>query len=95
MPAQVKCPICLGSGKIHPPSLRKRKLDGEARVVRPPSRKKIRVEQNTIMAKILRREGYSYQAIADFLGYKSKRSVQLCLERIAKIQETKNDKYNK
>ena len=76
----VKCPICRGSGEIHPPSLRKRKLEGKA-TIKPPSSKRLRVEQNTIMAKILHREGYSYQAIADFLGYASKRSVQLCLER--------------
>lgn len=33
------------------------------------------------MAKVLREHGYSIRQIADFLGYKSPRSVCLALER--------------
>jgi hypothetical protein len=36
---------------------------------------------NTIMAKLLRDVGYSYRDIRNFLGYKSPRSVALCLKR--------------
>lgn len=75
-----QCPICKGTGEIEFPLSRKR-IPVKPAITKEPSRSRVRVEQNTIMAKLLRKEGYSFQEIADFLGYRSKRSVQLCLER--------------
>lgn len=74
----IQCPFCKGVGKIKSPSSRQKKMIGKPK---SPSKSRIRVEQNTIMAKLLRKEGYTFQEIAGFLGYASKRSVQLCLAR--------------
>ena len=46
-----------------------------------PRSKTRRVVTKTIMARLLREAGYSLREIGAFLGYKSPRSVQLCLER--------------
>jgi len=73
-----QCPFCKGTGKIKPPSSRQKKMLGTPKL---PSKSRIRLEQKTIMAKLLRKEGYTFQEIAGFLGYASKRSVQLCLAR--------------
>ena len=60
----MKCPVCKGSGQLSEP----RKVGRD--------RKKERRD----MAKVLRAKGYSIRQIADFLGYKSPRSVVLAIE---------------
>lgn len=81
-PTQRKCPICNGSGKIPVPLYQRRYENLVSKNAKAKGRPKNRKShQNAIMAKLLRKEGYSYAEIARFLGYKSKRSVQLCLQR--------------
>lgn len=76
----IKCPVCKGDGEIDLSSLRKRMgIKGAVKV--ETSKKQQRVQMNTIMAKLLRQEGYSFREIAKFLGYASPRSVQMCLKR--------------
>lgn len=60
------CPICKGTGQLEPPG----------------KQNKGAVINNTVMAKLLRKEGYSLRQIAKFLGYNSPQSVVLCLARI-------------
>lgn len=55
-----KCPICKGSGELEKPYGQTRDL----------------VEVKKKMAKVLRKNGYSYRQIQRFLGYKSPRSIQ-------------------
>lgn len=55
----IKCPICKGSGRL-PKSYDHRKL---------------KVIDKKVMAKLLRKEGYSIREIMRFLEYKSPRSV--------------------
>jgi hypothetical protein len=52
---------------------------GSGELIAPHTRHK--TIDNTIMAKLLRDAGYSYRDIMKFLGYKSPRSVALCLQR--------------
>lgn len=61
----IKCPICKGSGKL-PETYDHRKL---------------RVLDKKIMAKLLRKEGYSIREIMRFLEYKSTRSVSDLLKK--------------
>ena len=65
---KIKCPICKGKGELPKP----RGKHGK------------RIIDNAIMANLLRDAGYSLREIGGFLGYKSPRSVQLCLERKTK-----------
>lgn len=60
----MKCPICNGSGELPEPHDRIKDKKSERREA----------------AKVLRAAGYSIRQIADFLGYKSPRSVVLALE---------------
>lgn len=60
----MKCPICKGKGHIPEP----RKVARD------------RAKERQSMAKVLRANGYSIRQIADFLGWKSPRSVQEALE---------------
>lgn len=71
---KMQCPVCKGAGSVLPPHSRNSEF-------RKLPAKKRRVIHNSIIAKLLHKEGYSYREIADFLGYVSKRSVQLCLQR--------------
>lgn len=81
------CPICKGRGKINEPYSRKARPSLQE-MQKPKSPKQLQIERNTIMAKLLRKEGYSYEEIRLFLGFGSKRSVQLCLQReIADVQD--------
>ena len=59
------CPVCKGSGH----------LSISRRVTRD------RTKERRAMAKVLRANGYSIRQIADLLGWKSPRSVQLALEQ--------------
>jgi hypothetical protein len=61
----IKCPLCKGQGNLP----------------KPKGKHGRRIIDNTIMAKLLRKEGYSLREIGAFLGYKSPRSVELCLAR--------------
>lgn len=47
----------------------------------PAPLKRNRIIENTVVAQLLHREGYSQRDIMRFLGYKSPRSVSLCLAR--------------
>lgn len=65
---ETNCPLCKGKGRLKAP----RGKHGK------------RIINNSIMAKLLRDRGYSLREIGAFLGYKSPRSVELCLERYEK-----------
>jgi C4-type Zn-finger protein len=53
----------------------------------PDSRKRVpKAIDNAIMSGLLRDAGYSIREIMKFLGYKSPRSVALCLERADRIK---------
>jgi ribosomal protein L15E len=61
----MKCPVCKGKGHLPEP----RKIERD------------RAQERYAMAKVLRANGYSIRQIADFLGYKSPRSVVVALEQ--------------
>jgi transposase len=61
----MKCPVCKGNGHLPEP----RKIERD------------RTQERYAMAKVLRANGYSIRQIADFLGYKSPRSVSVALEQ--------------
>ncbi len=61
----MKCPVCKGKGHLPEP----RKVERD------------RTKERYEMAKVLRANGYSIRQIADFLGYKSPRSVVVALEQ--------------
>lgn len=60
----MKCPVCKGKGNLPEP----RKVARD------------RAAERRAMAKVLRSNGYSIRQIADFLGWKSPRSVVEALE---------------
>ena len=60
----MKCPVCKGKGELPEP----RKVARD------------RSKERRAMARVLRANGYSIRQIADFLGWKSPRSVMLALE---------------
>ena len=59
----MKCPICKGKGELPEP----RQVGRD------------RAKEKREMARVLRANGYSIRQIADFIGYKSPRSVVLAL----------------
>jgi len=61
----MKCPVCKGKGSLPEP----RKIERD------------RTHERREMAKVLRANGYSIRQIADFLGWKSPRSVVVALEQ--------------
>jgi hypothetical protein len=61
----MKCPVCKGKGELPEPR----------KVARDRTRERYE------MAKVLRANGYSIRQIADFLGWKSPRSVVVALEQ--------------
>lgn len=61
----MKCPVCKGKGELPEPR----------QVLRD------RTRERRDMARVLRANGYSIRQIADFLGWKSPRSVVVALEQ--------------
>jgi len=59
-----ECPLCKGRGKLKMPF--RYKVD--------------RVAMNKVMAKLLRKEGYSIRQIMKYLKYKSTQSVVMLLK---------------
>ena len=62
---QHSCPVCHGTGMLSAPNKVARDL----------------AQERKEMAKVLRDHGYSIRQIADFLGWKSPRSVVVALEQ--------------
>lgn len=62
----IECPVCKGLGKMPRPR-------NTNKTTRPDKARK------AAMCKAMSRAGYSYQEIAAFLGYKSKRSISVLL----------------
>jgi hypothetical protein len=60
----MRCPVCKGKGELPEPRQAGRDRSKERRD----------------MAKVLRKNGYSIRQIANFLGWKSPRSVVLALD---------------
>ena len=60
----MKCPICKGKGEL----------------AEPHSKWVGKVADKKVMARLLRKEGYSIRQIMRFLGYKSPESVQSLLK---------------